>query len=202
MGMFGKRVIMRNDELEDAKILERLRLKNMAGKKNLIEDLKKRKSQRSVSLLVEMLQDESWYLREQAVQALCDAGDEATEPVRRVLQEGLWYARAAAAKVLGRVGDSQSVTMLTDCLLDSNLTVQGAAAAALVDIAKGSSVEVLAEAMAARPQDVRQRVVACLRLLDKDVADGVVACWERAVAMPDRQADSEEASSGGQEAEP
>ena len=68
---------MSEEELNGARILERLRLKNLAGKKNLIEDLKKRKSQRSVSLLVEMLQDESWYLREQAVQALSDAGDEA-----------------------------------------------------------------------------------------------------------------------------
>lgn len=173
---------MRDEELEGARILESLRLKNLAGKKNLIEDLKKRKSQRSVSLLVEMLQDESWYLREQAVRALSDAGEEAREPVMEVLQQGLWYARAAAAKVMGKIGGQEAVVRLTDCLLDSNMTVQGAAAAALVDIARSSSVEDLASSMASRPHDVRQKAIACLSLLDRGIADAVVACWERDLA--------------------
>ena len=178
---------MSEEELDGARILERMRLKNLAGKKNLIEDLKKRKSQRSVSLLVEMLQDESWYLREQAVQALSDAGDDAKEPVLQVLEDGLWYARAAAAKVLGRIGGSEAVGRLTDCLLDSNMTVQGAAAAALVDIARSSSVEDLASPLASRSHDVKQKAVACLRLLDKEIADGVVGCWERAIALPESE---------------
>jgi HEAT repeat protein len=175
---------MRDDELNGAKILEKFRLKNLAGKKNLIEDLKKRKSPRSISLLVEMLQDESWYLREQAVQALSDAGDEAKEPVLEVLENGLWYARAASAKVLGKIGGVEAVVKLTDCLLDSNMTVQGAAAAALVDIARSSSVENLASPLASSSHDVKQKAVACLSLLDKEIADGVVACWERAIAQP------------------
>jgi HEAT repeat protein len=173
---------MKDEELHGERILERLRLKNLAGKKNLIEDLKKRKSQRSVSLLVEMLEDESWYLREQAVKALADAGEEAKEPVLKVLEDGLWYARAAAAKVLGRIGGPAAVLKLTDCLLDSNMTVQGAAAAALVDIAKRSTVDDLAQPLSTRPHDVRQKAIACLSLLDKEIADGVLGCWERAVA--------------------
>jgi HEAT repeat protein len=173
---------MRDEELEGGRTLERLRLKNLAGKKNLIEDLKKRKSERSVSLLVEMLHDESWYLREQAVKALSEAGEDAKEPVLGVLADGLWYARAAAAKVLGVIGGGAAVGRLTDSLLDSNMTVQGAAAAALVKIARSSSVEALATPMASMPHEAKQKAVSCLRLLDSEVADGVVSCWERAIA--------------------
>jgi HEAT repeat protein len=170
------------EELDGARILEQLRLKNLSGKRNLIEDLKKRKSQRSVSLLVEMLQDESWYLREQAVKALCEAGAEAKEPLLKLLEEGLWYTRAAAAKVLGKIGGRDATEKLIDCLIDSNMTVQGAAATALVDIARGASVAELAAALGPRSPDVRQRAVSCIALLDKDVAKGVEDCWEREIS--------------------
>lgn len=188
MSQNESKTIMKEEEPDGAKILERLRLKNLTGKKNLIEDLKKRKSQRSVSLLVEMLQDESWYLREQAVQALSEAGEEAREPVLNVLKDGLWYARAAAAKVLGRIGGSNAVERLIDCLLDSNMTVQGAAAAAMVDIAKSSSIDELASPLGSRSHDVKQKALSCLKLLDKDVADGVLGCWDRDVARPKSEA--------------
>jgi HEAT repeat protein len=170
------------EELDGPRMLERLRLKNLSGKKNLIEDLKKRKSQRSVSLLVEMLQDESWYLREQAVKALCEAGEEAKEPLLKLVDEGLWYTRAAAAKVLGKIGGREATEKLIDCLMDSNMTVQGAAATALIDIAKSTSVEDLAAAMSSRSADVKGKAVSCIRLLDREVAQGVEDCWEREIA--------------------
>ena len=172
---------MRDDELDGGRILERLRLKNLAGKKNLIEDLKNRKSQRSVSLLVEMLQDESWYLREQAVKALTDAGDEARGPVLELLRNGLWFARASAARVLGKIGDGGDADSLIDCLMDSNMTVQGAAASALIDIARSASVADIASPLAARSQDVKDKAISCIRLLDADVADGILSSWDRSI---------------------
>jgi len=178
---------MENEELDSGKILERLRIKNLSGKRHLIEDLKKRKNPRTVSLLVEMLQDESWYLREQAVLALSDAGEEAREAVVKVLEKGLWYARAAAAKVLGRVGGPAEMDVLIDCLLDSNMTVQGAAAAALVDIARNSSAAELASALSSKPHDVKQKAISCIRLLDKELADTIVDSWEREIAKPRRE---------------
>lgn len=179
---------MENEELDGDKLLDRLRLKNVAGKRNLIEDLKKRKSQRSISLLVEMLQDESWYLREQAVKALSEAGPEAREPVSVLLENGLWYTRAAAAKVLGEVGGEGEVERLVDCLTDSNMTVQGAAAAALVRISKASSVEVLARALASRPHQAKQRALSCLRILDRELASSIEEFWDRQVTGGGREA--------------
>lgn len=181
---------MENEELNGDKLLDRLRLENVAGKRNLIEDLKKRKSQRSMSLLVEMLQDESWYLREQAVKALSEAGSEAREPVSALLENGLWYTRAAAAKVLGEIGGEDEVGRLVDCLTDSNMTVQGAAAAALVQISKASSVEGLARALASRPPQVKHRALSCLRLLDRELASSIEDFWERQVAGRGRGAPS------------
>ncbi len=178
---------MAEEELDGAKVLERLRLKNLSGKKELIEDLKKRKGQRSVLILAELLQDESWYLREQAVQALPEMGDEARGPVMKLLENGLWYTRAAAAKVLGKIGGPEAVDSLLDCLVDSNMTVQGAAAAALVDIAKSSSVEALASSLGGRPHDVKQKAVSRIALLDKEVSQGILSCWEREVAKPRRE---------------
>lgn len=169
------------EELDRSRILERLRLQNISGKRNVIEDLKKRKGQRSVSLLVEMLQDESWYVREQAVKALGEAGDEAKEPLLKLLDDGLWYTRAAAAKVLGRIGGRDATEKLAACLLDSNMTVQGAAATALIDIAKSASVDDLAAALGSRSPDERGKAVSCLRLLDREVAQGVEDCWEREI---------------------
>lgn len=188
----------RDEELDDAKILERLRLKNLAGKKHLIEDLKKRKSQRSTWLLVEMLQDESWYLREQAVRALEEAGTEAAEPVLKLLREGLWYSRAASAKALGRMGNADAVDPLIDCLMDSNKTVQGAAAAALVEIVKKSSIDRLAAPLGMRAADVKDRAISCLRLLDSELAADVTAALERRVASVASDKDIEGRKSQGE----
>lgn len=172
----------REEELDDARILDRLRLKSLDEKKNLIEDLKKRKGQRSISLLVEILQEESWFLREQAVRALAEAGSEASGPVQKLLKDGLWYSRAAAAKALGKMGDPGAVDLLIDCLTDSNKTVQGAAASALVEIVRKTSIEKLASPLGSRSTDTRDKAISCLKLLDPGLAAEVVATWDRGVA--------------------
>jgi len=182
---------MEDEELSEGRLLDRRRLKNVEGKRNLVEDLKKRKSQRSISLLVEMLQDESWYLREQAVKALSEAGPEASGPVLNLLETGLWYTRAAAAKVVGEIGGDEAVDRLIDPLNDSNMTVQGAAAAALVRISKRSSVKHLARALAARSSEMRQRALSRLRLLDAELAKSVEDYWERSIAGRDAESPDE-----------
>jgi hypothetical protein len=181
----------REEELDDVRILERLRLKNLAGKKNLIEDLKKRKSQRSISLLVEVLQDESWFLREQAVQALAEAGPEAAAPVLELVRGGLWYSRAAAARVLGKMGESDAVDPLIDCLMDSNRTLQGAAATALVEIVRKSSAERLVASLHVRSTDEKDKVISCLRLLDSELAADVTGALDRRLASAGSDGDIE-----------
>jgi len=174
----------RNGEQDDAGIRERLRVKSLAGKRLVVEDLKKRTGRRSTLLLVEMLKDESWYLREQVVQALAEAEDEteALGALLDLLRDGLWYSRAAAAKALGKIGDPQALEPLIQCLMDSNKTVQGAAAAALVDIVKRGSVEDLASKLDERPVDVKDRAMSCLKLLDAEIAADLANALERRVA--------------------
>lgn len=171
-------------ERDDAGIRERLRVKSLAGKRLVIEDLKKRTGRRSTLLLVEMLKDESWYLREQAVQALGEAEEEteALGPLLELLRDGLWYSRAAAAKALGKIGDPEAVEPLIQCLMDSNKTVQGAAAAALVGIVKQKSIEDLASKLDDRPADVKDRAMSCIKLLDAEIAADLSGALERRVA--------------------
>jgi HEAT repeat protein len=173
-----------NGEQDGAVIRERLRVKSLAGKRLVIEDLKKRAGRRSALLLVEMLKDESWYLREQAVQALGEVEEE-TEALRALLdllRDGLWYSRAAAAKALGKIGDPQALEPLIRCLMDSNKTVQGAAAAALVDIVKRGSIEDLASKLDHSPADVKDRAMSCLKLIDAEIAADLADALERRVA--------------------
>ena len=95
-------------------------------------------------------------------------------------------------------GGSDAVDPLIDCLLDTNKTVQGAAAAALVDIARSTTVEGLASALASRAQDVKDRAISCVRLLDREVADGVTSCWDREIARPKTETGPDRQSGDGE----
>lgn len=76
--------------------LDALRRKNLEGKKNFVEELRRQKTPQALSLLLEILCDESWYLRELAIGALAEMGATAVPPLRRLLATGLWYTRAAS----------------------------------------------------------------------------------------------------------
>ena len=90
------------DKLETGRTLEALHRKNLEGKRLFIEELRRQKTTKSVSLLLEILCDESWFLRELAIGALVESGELAISPLRDVLVSGLWYTRAAAARALLR----------------------------------------------------------------------------------------------------
>ena len=97
-----------DERLETGRTLDALRRKNLEGKKNFVEELRRQKTPQALSLLLEILCDESWYLRELAIGALAEMGATAVPPLRRLLATGLWYTRAASARALGRLGDGAS----------------------------------------------------------------------------------------------
>ena len=123
--------------------LEALRKRNLEGKRALIADLRRRKTDKSVSILIDVLRDDSWYLRELAVEALGEAGEDAVPDLMRLLDSGLWYTRAAVARTLGKIAHAPSIPALVALLDDANQTVQGASFASLADFArKGHAREV------------------------------------------------------------
>jgi HEAT repeat protein len=144
--------------------LEALKRRNLDGKRALIADLRRRKTDKAIEILVGLLEDDSWYLRDQAVNALGDVGEVAVPRLLPLLESGLWYTRAAAARVMGRIGHVGSLPKLMDFLADANRTVQGAALASIADLVRAGYAQETARAIwglgARRAEDVKRLLLA------------------------------------------
>jgi hypothetical protein len=103
-------------------------------KRALIEQLAEIKHERSVAILVELLQGDSWFLRDLAGKSLARLGDPAVPALLVLVRSGLWYTRAAAARALGRAGYGDCLPILVRLLSDTNQTVQGACLASIADL--------------------------------------------------------------------
>ncbi len=125
-----------NSVLPD-QFMDTLKRRNLEGKRALIADLRRRKSEKAAEILVDILEEDSWYLRELAVEALTDVIETAAPRLTKLLDSGLWYTRAAAARALGKGGHVPSLPRLVALLGESNKTVQGAALASVADLVRG-----------------------------------------------------------------
>jgi hypothetical protein len=174
-----------DEKIESGRALEALRRKNLEGKKTFIDELKRLQDPRSVSLLLEILCDESWYLRDLALKALVEIDGPAREPLRRILSGGLWYTRAAAARALGRMGDAASARDLLDLLDDSNRTVREAGVEAILAMAAAGQVSALGRAIAQMPPERRYPRQSQLERIDPDLAKAVEAAAGGPGGTPD-----------------
>lgn len=107
------------------------RLRTLEGKIELIAQLRSERPEKSVPLLLELLCDQSWHVRERATEALAERGEDVIGPLSNLLVEGLWYSRACAATALGQIGAPESLPTLVGRLDDENATVRKAVAGAL-----------------------------------------------------------------------
>lgn len=123
-----------------AKILEAIRRGDLREKRALIESIAHQPSDRAVQILSEILEGESWYLRDMAGKAMARMGGVAAPRLVQLSMSGLWYTRAAAARALGRMGHAESLPLLVALLADPNLTVQGAALASIADLVRAGRV--------------------------------------------------------------
>lgn len=158
-----------NDRLEIGGTLEALRRKNLEGKKSFVEELRRQKTPQAISLLLEILCDESWYLRDLAIGALVEVGPTVIEPLRRLLATGLWYTRAAAARALAGLGDAGSAPIFLQLIEESNLSVRDAGVTALKELAAVGRSSAIREALAALPPEVRSSRTALLNQLAPDL---------------------------------
>lgn len=175
-----------DERLEAGRTLEALRRKNLEGKKTFIEELRRQKNPKSVSLLLEILCDESWYLRDLAFKALVESGALAVEPLRGVLASGLWYTRAAAARALGELGDGRSAGDMLGMLTDANHTVRDAGLQSLKALASRGQAVAIARAIDALPPESRGPCQSLLQQRSPDLAQLVenAAQAARAQATP------------------
>jgi HEAT repeat protein len=120
----------------------------LEGKLKLLAELAGAPGERAVPLLLELMCDQSWHIRERAVEALVKrGGDQVIEPVKALLAEGLWYTRSCAADALGQLGDLRGVDALAARLADENPSVRKSVSRALAVIAARKGAKPVKEAL-------------------------------------------------------
>src|SRR5262245_23275394 len=148
---------MSDDTYTQSKTFDALNSRGLAGKREYVRSLEQRRDEEALSLLVECLCDESWYLRELAEQALLRVGERATPVLLPLLEQGLWFTRTSAVRVLGRYARRDAVPALVRLTEDANETVAAAARDSLAQIAGSSGAIAVARALHDLPPDLRRR---------------------------------------------
>jgi len=149
---------MSDDKYAQSKPIDALNSRGLTGKREYVRGLEQRADAEALSLLIECLCDESWYLRDQAEQALLRIGpDRAALVLLPMLEQGLWFTRTSAARVLGRFGHRPAVPGLLRLAEDANETVANAARDAMVMIGRSGGAIRLAQALHGLPPDSRKR---------------------------------------------
>jgi len=148
---------MSDDKYPPGKPFDALNSRGLAGKREYVRGLQQRRDEEALSLLVECLCDESWYLRELAEKALMQVGERANPVLLPLLDQGLWFTRTSASRVLGRFGCREAVPALLRLTEDANETVADAARDALVAIGRNGGSITLASSLHRLPPDLRRR---------------------------------------------
>ncbi len=144
---------MSDDKYGPGRTLDAMNARGLAGKRDYVRSLEQRRDEEALSLLVECLSDESWYLRDLAEHALLRMGERGGEALLSIVEQGLWFTRASAARVVGRLGYGPAVPGLLRLCADSNASVVQAARAALVDLGhRGGSVRIAWELFRMTPE--------------------------------------------------
>jgi HEAT repeat protein len=162
-----------NDEYSQSKPFDTLNSRGLAGKREYVRGLEQRRDEEAVTLLAECLCDESWYLRDQAEQALSRIGPDVAPMLLPLLEQGLWFTRTSAARVLGGFGHRPGVPALLRISNDANETVSGAAADALVAIGRAGGAIRIAQSLHGLPPDLRRRRMKEMTARDAHLGDRI-----------------------------
>jgi len=133
-----------------------LNTRALTAKKEYVHGLEQRRDAEALSLLVECLCDESWYLRDLAERAFMRLGDDGAAVLLPLLEQGLWFTRTSAAGVLGRMGYRPAVPALLRLCEDENRTVADAAREALLTIGRQNGAVSIAHVLHRLAPDVRR----------------------------------------------
>lgn len=158
------------------RLWEELRHRDPEEKLDWIRQVAKDPSPESVEMLLDVLEQESWFLRDQAGRALAQMGELVVEPLIEYLGSGLWYTRAIAATTLGRIGLPLAAGPLTSLLRDPNRTVRDAAWDALVALAGSEfGAHAVAGAFAALPPRAQRFALDGVAARNAELADRLAA---------------------------
>lgn len=164
---------MSDDKYAQTRPLEVLNSRGLSAKREYVRGLEQRADAEALSLLVECLCDESWYLRGLAEEAFLRLSDTGAPVLLPLLEQGLWFTRTSTAHVLGRVGYRPAVHGLLRLADDSNTTVAQAARQALIGIGQQGGSVTIAHALHRLAPDVRRRRLDELAELDRPLLDRI-----------------------------
>ena len=173
--------------------LDVLNARGLTAKREYVRGLEQRHDDEALSLLIECLCDESWYLRDLAEQAFLRLGDDGARVLLPLLDDGLWFTRSSGARVIGRMGYRPAVPSLLRMARDANAMVAQSAREALAEIARRGGAARVAHEIHAFAPDLRPRLLAAVKAIDRAVAERVEALMRRedlmSVADPDGLSD-------------
>jgi hypothetical protein len=161
---------MSDDKHPPARSYDALNTRGLAAKREYVRGLEKRRDTEAMSLLVECLCDESWYLRQLAEQSFLSLGSEGAPLLLPLLEQGLWFTRTSAAGILGKLGYAPAVPGLLRLTEDENRTVAEAAREALLAVGRSSGAVRIAHVLHRLPPDVRRSRLDDLAARDADLA--------------------------------
>jgi HEAT repeat protein len=129
----------------------------------------------NIVILLKILEDTSWSLREKAAYKLAAFGPRVVNRLRKLCERGYWFTRASACLTLGEIGDLKALDVIVKLLLtDDNPTVIKEASQALVKMARKTPAEFalhLQEMELNKPQMIK--ILITLETIDTEVYDRV-----------------------------
>ena len=164
---------MTDDKYGQSKAVDVLNARALNAKREYVSELVNRGDEQGLSLLVECLCDESWFLRDLAEQVFPKLGDRGAAALLPLLGEGLWFTRTSAARVLGRMSYRPAVPGLLKLTEDANRTVADAARDALVAIGHQRGGVSLAHAIYRLPPDARRSRIDEIAARDRALSDRI-----------------------------
>jgi hypothetical protein len=167
-----------SDKYASSRPFDALNPRGLAGKREYVRSLEQRSDAEALSLLVECLCDESWYLRDLAEEALLRLGERGASVLVPILDQGLWFSRTSAARVLGRTAHRPAVPTLLRLADDANATVADAARDALAAIGRGGGAVSVARALTRLTPEVRRRRADELRTRDRHLFERIEGLME------------------------
>ena len=132
------------------------RMRRLETKLELVAELRQAQSEKAVPLLLELVCDGSWRVRDEAASALVERGASVVPSLLTLLTQGLWYTRVAIAAALGRIGELGTVEGLARRIQDDHPLVRQAAVAALAELTARHGAGPVKTALAAARIDVAE----------------------------------------------
>jgi len=158
-----------------ARLWEELRYRDPEEKLGWITQLAQNPTDESIEVLLDVLQQESWFLRDQAARVLASMGEPVLKPLIEYLGSGLWYTRASAVLALGRMGNPRAAAPLVEMLKDPNRTVRDAVWDALLLLCRNElATRELAAAFEALPDRAKRYALDGLVERDSEAAGRVL----------------------------